>query len=221
MARLYDYLTINLIKPPKTMSSEDIAVWFIENQNLTVMQQARILKRSIQMVWYWHRKLRLTKPNPFHDPGRIEAMKRAKLAKGVVPNSEGLERLDDEKWLEERYLNRRWSIRNFAEALGCGGAEIIKALKKFNLMSENECRSRAWLHEHYYDKKLGVEQCARLAGVQPETIFHWLAKFNIPVKMKVIRCYGHEALVAGEDEEPDRAVARNAGFGGRVFGQRR
>jgi len=95
------------------------------------------------------------------------------------------ERVEDEAWLRERYVEHGRSIRDIAEECACSGRTVGRWLDHYGIETRstpdpNENLSdKDWLHEQYIEKKNTMIDIAQKVGCTRQTVSKWVKKHGL------------------------------------------
>jgi transposase-like protein len=97
------------------------------------------------------------------------------------------ERLRDEEWVREQYVENGKTIADIAEICGCTDAAVSKSLKRLEIEAERpvtdeRLRDAAWLREQHSDQKRSGVEIAQQLGCTASAVYSWLGKHGIETK---------------------------------------
>lgn len=97
--------------------------------------------------------------------------------------------LDDEAWLEEKYVKDNLSSTSIAKLCGVTHHTITARLKKFNIPIKTPGQKMAfddprlydlqWMTKHYVSQKLSSRQIAKIVGCSPKTASSAISKLGL------------------------------------------
>jgi len=100
--------------------------------------------------------------------------------------------LSDEKWLECKYKEKRWSMEKIANHIDCSRGAVKNALKnsdieirtpgESNSNWEEPYTDKEWLVERYCNQKMTTTEIGDEVGYSSNTILRWLKKYNIEIR---------------------------------------
>ena len=97
------------------------------------------------------------------------------------------ERLADEEWLREQYLEQDKRIIDIAEICGCSDVTVLSWLDKHRIptqrsVKDERVRDAEWLKEQYSEKGRTVPEIAQELACSAQNLYTWFEKHGIETR---------------------------------------
>ena len=99
------------------------------------------------------------------------------------------ERLKDEEWLREQYVERGRSSGDIANECGCHANTVLKRIKRHGIQRrpanaevDPRLNDEEWLHEQYVERERSTYDIAEVCGCAPGTVINRLKRCGIETR---------------------------------------
>jgi predicted DNA-binding protein YlxM (UPF0122 family) len=98
--------------------------------------------------------------------------------------------LDDKEYLNQRYIDEKWSLQKIADEIGCDKSSVYRACKKHGITRRTrtskypQLNDKAWLKKKYVDERKSCKAIGDIVGCWPGTVQGHLVNYGIERRSK-------------------------------------